>query len=84
MYVGFNAPHDPRQSPQEYLDLHPADKVVVPPNFLPEHPFDQGGHKTRDELLAPFPRTPHDVQVHRREYYAIISHMDEIPGRCTT
>jgi arylsulfatase A-like enzyme len=81
MYVGFNAPHDPRQAPQEYLDMYPAEKIAVPPNFLPQHPFDQGDYKTRDELLAPFPRTPHDVQVHRREYYAIISHMDAQVGR---
>jgi arylsulfatase A-like enzyme len=81
MYVGFNAPHDPRQSPQQYLDLYPADKIAVPPNYLPQHPFDQGEAKTRDELLAPFPRTEHDVQVHRREYYAIISHMDAQIGR---
>jgi choline-sulfatase len=42
MYVGFNAPHDPRQAPQEYLDMYPVEKIAVPPNFLPEHPFDQG------------------------------------------
>ena len=81
MYVGFNAPHDPRQAPQEYLDRYPAEKIAIPPNFLPQHPFDQGMYKTRDELLAPFPRTAHDVQVHRREYYAIISHMDAQIGR---
>ena len=81
MYVGFNAPHDPRQAPQPFLDMYPADRIQVPPNFLPEHPFDQGEHRTRDELLAPFPRTPHDVQVHRREYYALISHMDSQIGR---
>lgn len=81
MYVGFNAPHDPRQAPQEYLDMYPLEKISVPPNFLPEHPFDQGEHKTRDELLAPFPRTEYDVKVHRREYYAIITHMDAQIGR---
>ncbi|GGH08476.1 sulfatase-like hydrolase/transferase [Silvibacterium dinghuense] len=81
MYVGFNAPHDPRQAPQEFLDMYPVDKIAIPPNFLPEHPFDQGEHKTRDELLAPFPRTELDVQTHRREYYAIITHMDRQIGR---
>jgi choline-sulfatase len=30
----------------------------------------------RDEKLAPFPRTPYSVKVHRQEYYAIISHLD--------
>ena len=81
MYVAFNAPHDPRQAPQEYLDHYPVEKIAIPPNFLPQHPFDQGMYKTRDELLAPFPRTEHDVQVHRREYYAIISHLDAQIGR---
>jgi arylsulfatase A-like enzyme len=81
MYVGFNAPHDPRQSPEEFLQLYPVESVQVPPNFLPQHPFDQGDYKTRDELLAPFPRTEFDVKTHRREYYAIISHMDAQVGR---
>ncbi len=80
MYVGFNAPHDPRQSPQEFLDMYPAEKIEVPPNYLPEHPFDQGDHRVRDELLAPFPRTRPAVQTHRREYYSIITHMDHHLG----
>jgi arylsulfatase A-like enzyme len=81
IYLGFNAPHDPRQSPREYLDLYPEDKIEIPPNFLPQHPFDQGDFKVRDELLAPFPRTKEAVQLHRREYYSIISHMDHQMGR---
>lgn len=81
MYVGFNAPHDPRQAPQRFLDMYPVKDIEVPPNFVPEHPFDQGMSRDRDELLAPFPRTREAVQVHRREYYAIISHMDEQIGR---
>jgi choline-sulfatase len=81
MYVAFNAPHDPRQSPREFLDLYDPAKIRVPPNFLPEHPFDQGDHRIRDEKLAPFPRTPKAVQVHRAEYYSIISHFDAQMGR---
>ena len=81
MYVAFHAPHDPRQSPKQYVDMYPPDKVEVPPNYLPEHPFDQGDHKLRDEVLAPFPRTKHAVQVHRQEYYAIITHADAQIGR---
>jgi choline-sulfatase len=81
MYLGFNAPHDPRQAPREYLDLYPQDKIQVPPNFLPEHPFDQGDYKIRDEMLAPFPRTPAAIQLHRREYYALITYMDYQIGR---
>ena len=81
MYLGFNSPHDPRQAPREYVDRYPQDKIEVPPNFLPEHPFDQGDYKIRDELLAPFPRTPADVQLQRREYYALITFVDHQIGR---
>ena len=81
MYLGFNSPHDPRQSPKEYLDLYPEDKIEVPPNFLPEHPFDQGDFRVRDELLAPFPRTKEAVQLHRREYYSLITYMDHQIGQ---
>lgn len=82
MYVSFNAPHDPRQSPKEYVDMYPPEKIKLPPNYLPEHPFDQGERYTlRDEKLAPFPRTPEAVKVHIAEYYAIITHADAAIGR---
>ena len=81
MYVGFNAPHDPRQAPEEYQAMYPVDKIALPPNYLPQHPFDQGDFHTRDEQLAPFPRTEFDVKTHRKEYYAIITHMDAQIGR---
>lgn len=79
LYVAWNSPHDPRQAPKDLLDLYPAAKIQVPPNFLPEHPFDPGAE--RDEALAPFPRTPDAVRVHRREYYALITYMDRQMGR---
>ncbi len=79
MYVAFNAPHDPRQSPKEYVDMYPLEHVALPDNFLPEYPYkDEIGCAAtlRDERLAPFPRTEYAVKVHRQEYYAIISHLD--------
>jgi choline-sulfatase len=42
LYVAWNAPHDPRQAPKEFLDMYPADKIKVPLNFLAQHPFDIG------------------------------------------
>ncbi len=81
LYLGFNSPHDPRQAPKEFLDRYPQSAIQVPPNFLPQHPFDQGDFHVRDEMLAPFPRTPEAVQLHRREYYALITYMDEQIGR---
>lgn len=79
MYVAFNAPHDPRQSPREFVDMYPLEEVRLPGNFLPEYPYKKeiGCDSTlRDERLAPFPRTPYAVKVHRQEYYAMISHLD--------
>lgn len=84
MYLAFNAPHDPRQSPKSFVDRYPLDTVDVPANFLPEYPYKDSigcSKGLRDEKLAPFPRTEHAVKVHRQEYYAIITHMDVQVGR---
>ena len=84
MYVAFNAPHDPRQAPKEYIDKYPLSRIRVPENFLAQYPYkDQIGnpHKLRDERLGPMPRTEHSVKVHRQEYYAIITHLDTQVGR---
>lgn len=81
MYVAYNAPHDPRQSPMEFVDMYPMKSVKIPENYLPEHPFDIGVRNERDEHLAPYPRTTEAVQLHRQEYYAIISHFDRELGR---
>lgn len=84
MYLAFNAPHDPRQSPKEYVDRYPLDRIKMPESFLPEYPQNEligSGRKLRDEMLAPFPRDEHAVKVNRQEYYAIISHMDAQIGR---
>ncbi|HRX83278.1 MAG TPA: sulfatase-like hydrolase/transferase, partial [Pirellulaceae bacterium] len=83
MYIAFNAPHDPRQSPQEYVDRYPLSKIKVPGDFMPEYPFKDEigcGKSLRDEKLAPFPRTEYSVKVNRQEYYAIITHMDHQIG----
>ncbi len=81
LYVGFNSPHDPRQAPREYIERYPRERIRIPPNFQPEHPFDQGDGKIRDELLAPFPRTVDAVRLHRQEYYAHITYFDFQVGR---
>ncbi|MCC8174374.1 MAG: sulfatase-like hydrolase/transferase [Odoribacter sp.] len=81
MYVAFNASHDPRQSPEEVILEYEGKNIKVPANFLPDHPFDINIHGERDENLAPYPRTEEAIQVHRKEYYAIITHMDREIGR---
>ncbi len=84
MYIAFNAPHDPRQSPQAYVDMYPPQDVKMPASFMPLYPFKDSigcSADLRDEKLAPFPRTEYSVQVNRGEYHAIISHMDAQIGR---
>ncbi|MBI9018212.1 MAG: sulfatase-like hydrolase/transferase [Phycisphaerae bacterium] len=84
MYLAFNAPHDPRQSPKKFVDMYPIEKLELPENYLDVYPYkDAMGcpAKLRDEALAPFPRTPYAVKTHRQEYYAIITHMDQQVGR---
>ncbi|TFG49718.1 MAG: DUF4976 domain-containing protein [Candidatus Brocadiia bacterium] len=84
MYLSFNAPHDPRQSPKEYVQKYPLDKVSVPDNFLTEYPYKDSigcGKELRDERMVPFPRTHYAVKVNRQEYYAIITHMDRQIGQ---
>ncbi|MHC4624557.1 MAG: sulfatase-like hydrolase/transferase, partial [Planctomycetota bacterium] len=84
MYLAFNAPHDPRQSPKEYVDKYPLENVKVPQNYVPLYRYKDSigcGKDLRDEKLAPFPRTQYAVKVNRQEYYAIITHMDKQIGR---
>src|SRR5205085_2738577 len=80
-YVAFNAPHDPRLAPKEYHDHYNADKPPLPPNYLPQHPFNSGDLTGRDERLAPWPRTPEVVRQHLADYYAAISFLDAQVGR---
>lgn len=83
MYLAFNAPHDPRQAPKEYVDKHPYADIKIPSNFLPQYPYanEVGCNKgLRDEKLAPFPRTERSVQINRQEYYASTSYMDKQIG----
>jgi arylsulfatase A-like enzyme len=79
--IDFNSPNDPRQSPKEFVDMFPRDKIEIPPNFVPEFPFENGFLNRRDEQLAPFPRTHAAVRLHRSEYYAIIAYLDGQIGK---
>ncbi len=81
MYVGFLAPHDPRQAPKEYLQRYPVDTISLPANYKAFHPFDQGDYYLRDEVLAGFPRSGKDIKQHISEYYAMIEQTDTQVGR---
>jgi len=80
-YVAFTQPHDPRVTLPEYHEKYTAQLPELPDNFLPEHPFDNGELKIRDELLAAHPRTEPEVRKHLADYYACVSHLDAQVGR---
>lgn len=80
-YVSFMAPHDPRTMPRQYLDMYDPAELTLPRNYLPEHPFDNGELRVRDEKLAAWPRTEYEIRRHNAEYYAMITHLDAQIGR---
>lgn len=81
-YVAFTAPHDPRMAPPAQVDPYYKNPPPLPPNFLPQHPFDNGHMiKCRDENLAAWPRTEAVVREQLAEYYAMITHLDGQIGR---
>lgn len=88
LYLAFNAPHDPRQAPREMVESYPTESTPLPGNFQPLHPLHEAlglgptdATGLRDEVLAPFPRTPEAIRLHRREYYALVTHLDLQIGR---
>ncbi len=80
-YVAFNLPHDPRTAPKKYHAHYNANQPSAPPNFLPQHPFNNGAMVIRDEELALWPRTKSIVQQHLADYYASITFLDDQIGR---
>lgn len=84
VYVSYTAPHDPRTAPKKYHDMYDPAKIRLSGNFMPEHPFDNGQMKIRDEKLAAWPRTPEEIRKHIADYYAMITHVDAQIGRVLT
>jgi arylsulfatase A-like enzyme len=62
--------------PQEFIEQYDTDKIDLPPNFAPIHPFDNGELDIRDEWLAGYPRTQEEIKANIVAYYAMITHMD--------
>ncbi len=81
MYLAFANPHDPRVAAGNYMHLYDRDKVPLPANWLPMHPFDNGDMIVRDERLLPWPRTEAGLRQTLHEYYAVITAMDGYMGR---
>ncbi|MCY3916508.1 MAG: sulfatase-like hydrolase/transferase [Chloroflexi bacterium] len=80
-YIAFTSPHDPRTPPPPFDTMYDAAAIELPPNYLPEHPFDIGVRDIRDELLTGYPRGKDEIKRHIADYYGMISHMDYDIGR---
>lgn len=81
LHVNFTAPHDPLIIPPGREDAARPDRLTVPADYQPEHPFEHGNLRGRDELLWPWPRTEEIVRAELAAYYAVIEEMDEQIGR---
>lgn len=80
-FVAFTSPHDPRNTLPEYGYKYIPSELTIPDNFLPEHPFDNGELKVRDELVLPAPRTEEQIRKEMSFYYGMVSEVDEQIGR---
>lgn len=81
IYLAPPVPHDPRVAPPKFVQMYDPNKLSLSNNFMPEHPFDNGELKIRDELLAPHPRTKQEMRQHLADYYASVSDLDDQVGR---
>lgn len=81
LYLAFSGPHDPRVAAPKYMDMYQRNRIPLPRNYAPLHPFDNGEQLVRDELLADFPRTEAEIRKHLHDYYAVVTAMDGHIGR---
>ena len=80
-YLAFDGPHDPHIVPDDFPVKYDPASIPLPPNFLPQHPFDNGEMVIRDEQLLKWPRPEADVKTMLAEYYRYISFLDLQVGR---
>ena len=80
-YIPFDGPHDPHIVPDDFPVRYDPEKIPLPPNFLPQHPWDNGWMQNRDESLLPWPRSPEAIRTMLAEYYRYITYLDLQIGR---
>ena len=80
-YVAFQTPHDPKQAPEKFRKMYTGNEIPLPKSFVPEHPFDNGMLRIRDEKLEKFPREPQKIKDHIAAYYAMVTHTDAQIGK---
>ncbi len=81
MYLGLPCPHDPRWAAKRFRDMYNPNKLTIPSNYLPQHPYNITDMTIRDEALEKWPRTKADIRRHTHDYYSLITSMDYDIGR---
>jgi arylsulfatase A-like enzyme len=80
-YLAFDGPHDPHIVPNDFPVRYDPEKIPLPANFLPQHPWNNGEMAIRDEQLLPWPRPPAEVRAMLADYYRYISYLDGLVGK---
>lgn len=81
IYTAFLAPHDPRTMPEKYRRLYDDVDIELPLNMMDEYPVPYDGSGMRDEELTKYPRKLSDSVNELKDYYAMITHLDDNIGR---
>jgi arylsulfatase A-like enzyme len=81
LHVNFAGCHDPLLPAPGFEKKYDPRTIPLPPNFLPQHPFDWGNAGGRDEKLMPLPLSVDDVKQELADIYAVVSHLDHQIGR---
>lgn len=80
-YIPFDGPHDPHIVPADFPVHYDPNLIPLPPNFLTQHPFDNGEMTVRDEALLSWPREEKATRQMLADYYRYISYLDFQMGR---
>jgi arylsulfatase A-like enzyme len=81
LYFASHEPHDPQYATAPFYQMYQPEKIPLPVNFLPYHPFDNGDMTVRDEKTLPWPRTKENVTGKLARYYASTTYWDAEVGR---
>lgn len=89
VYVAYTAPHDPFMAPNDYIKKYHMDSMQLSDNVMARHPFDNGELDIRPFYLdsgeiVKWPLTNINVKEYLRDYYAMITQMDNQIGRIIT
>jgi arylsulfatase A-like enzyme len=83
LWVSFPDPHEPFETPRRYVDMHPPEDVVMPPQRTNE--YTDGTSPERNRVLARMMRQTDDTEEHRRGvvsvYQAMTRFVDDGIGR---